>query len=132
MGLFNYRAGSETEIDIEVEGEPQRAMLFQFTTWKGENLPNEHHTYWPAIRPSDTFHTLSFKWYPDKCEFYVDDVLQAIHLKVVPSLPAKPMINHWGTHNSNWGGLATLDVERSIIVRSFSFTPLPVTPLAAP
>jgi hypothetical protein len=124
MGLFNYRTGSETEIDIEVEGELQRSSLFQFTTWKGESQPNEHHTYWPPVKPSDAFHELTFKWYPDKCEFLIDGVLRAIHLKVVPTLSACPMMNHWGTHNPNWGGLATLDVERFVIIRSFSFTPL--------
>jgi beta-glucanase (GH16 family) len=123
MGLFNYRTGSETEIDIEVEGGERRNLL-QFTTWKGENLPNEHRVYAPPILPSDEFYALAYRWLPDRCEFYVNGSHADTHIEVVPSRTACPMMNHWGTHNANWGGLATPDVERWVWVKSFRFTPL--------
>ena len=123
MGLFNYRSASETEIDIEVEGNERRNLL-QFTTWKGESQPSQESSYAPPVLPSDEFYTLTYKWSPGRCEFLVNGTLRATHTTVVPSLTACPMMNHWGTHNQNWGGLATPDVERWVWIRSFRFTPL--------
>jgi len=37
--------------------------------------------------------------------------------------PATIRINHWGTHNVGWGGLATPNVNRYMFVKSVSFTP---------
>lgn len=121
-GCFNYGPASITEIDFEVEGN-ERSGLCQFTSWKGETNSNES-TKVPGIQPHTGFHKYVFIWSPGKVEFYRDDVLVATHTKVVPSEPAPFLFNHWGTNNVNWGGLATPGVERTMIVKSFSFTPL--------
>ena len=89
----------------------------------GDTNPNQT-TPVAGIQPHTGFHKYGFVWSPGKIEFYRDDVLVATHTKVVPSEPAPFLFNHWGTNNTDWGGLATPDVERVMIVKSFSFTPL--------
>jgi len=125
-GCFNYTNASQTEIDIEVEGN-ERSRTTQCTTWVGENNPNQHTDVTPPSSvglPHMRFFKYAFVWSPGKVEFYRDDALIATHTKVVPSAPAPMMFNHWGTNSVNWGGLATLDVTRYMYVKSFTFTPL--------
>lgn len=119
-GLFNYVNDSQTEIDVEVEGIPTRANLAQFTNWattaaqQNTNVPIS-----PA--PHEGFRVYKFVWAPGKIDYYVDNVLLASHTQNVPSAPAYPMINHWGTNNPNWGGPATAG-DRWMWVRRFAFT----------
>lgn len=125
-GCFIYRTGALTEIDVEVEGN-ERSLLTQFTSWIGESKPNQTTTATPpgsGTFPHEEFFTYSYRWNPGKIEFFRDGVLVATHTGVVPSMAATPMINHWGTNNANWGGLATPNVDRYMYVKKFSFTPM--------
>jgi beta-glucanase (GH16 family) len=123
-GCFLYRSQASTEIDVEVEGGVRR-NLTQFTSWVGEANPNQTTQVSPTgQQPHETFFTYTFKWMPGKIEFYRDNVLVATHTKVVPSLPAAAMMNHWGTNDPNWGGPATLNSTRYMWVKSFKYTPL--------
>jgi beta-glucanase (GH16 family) len=128
-GCFVYRDLAATELDVEVEGN-ERSSLTQFTTWVGESNPNQTTAVQPLIlgaggwMPHEGFFKYTIKWMPNKVEFYRDDVLVATHTMVVPSLPGKVMLNHWGTDNANWGGLATVNTTRYMWVKSFKYTPL--------
>lgn len=123
-GCFVYRSQAETEIDVEVEGN-ERHHLTQYTSWVGESKPNQSTPIMPSSgKPHERFFKYAFKWLPGKIEFYRDGVLVATHTQVVPVLPAAVMINHWGTNNANWGGLATPGTTRYMWVKSFSYTPL--------
>lgn len=123
-GIFNYVTGSKTEIDFEIEGN-ERNNIVHMTSWIGENLSNEQSKSVLALPyPHEEFHNYKFIWIPGRIYFYINGVLHAVHSKVVPTEPAHIVINHWGTHNPNWGGLATPGVERWVWVKSVSFTPL--------
>lgn len=123
-GIFNYVTGSKTEIDFEIEGN-ERNNIVHMTSWIGENLSNEQSKSVLALPyPHEEFHNYKFIWIPGRIYFYINGVLHAVHSTVVPTEPAHIVINHWGTHNPNWGGFATPGVERWVWVKSVSFTPL--------
>jgi len=126
-GACLFADDSETEIDIEYEGDPDRAYLTQSSTWTSEKtveqkkirIPNVY-AYWPQQR----FQKYKFVWMPGKVTFYRDGELISTHTKVVPSKPAQFIFNHWGTNSRDWGGLASPDKIRYMYVKSFSFRPL--------
>lgn len=123
-GCFIYADNASTEIDFEIEGN-ERCNLTQTTSWVGESNPNENNKILnTGMQPHEGFITYKFVWKPGVIEFYQDDKLISKHTKVVPSGPAKVMINHWGTNSPNWGGAATTALERYMWVRSFKYTPL--------
>ena len=123
-GCFIYFDNASTEIDFEIEGN-ERHKFVQLTSWEGESAPNEHTKIDSSANlPHSKFHLYKFIWMPGKIEFYIDDKLVAIHDKVVPSLPARVVINHWGTNNADWGGLATSGVRRHLFVKNFTYTAL--------
>lgn len=123
-GCFIYFDSAQTEIDFEMEGN-ERSKYTQLTSWVGESNPNEHTKVDSSLSlPHDGFHSYKFIWSPGKIEFFRDNVIIGTHTKVVPTLPAKVMINHWGTNNPNWGGLASVGVERHLFVKNFKYTPL--------
>lgn len=125
-GCFIYLDGAKTEIDFEVEGGTRNRMT-QLTSWVGESNPNEHTDVFPVTNgklPHEDFFKYKFVWMPGKIEFYRDDILIGTHTKVVPTEPASVMINHWGTDNVDWGGKATVGVERTMWVKNFKYTPL--------
>jgi endo-1,3-1,4-beta-glycanase ExoK len=121
-GLFNFVNESETEIDLEVEG--CRPTILHTTNWNttaGNQTTQTTH----SENLNNQFHSYKFVWKSGIIQFYFDGVLVATHTNRVPSAPAYPMINHWGTNNPNWGGLASTTVgRRYLFVKSFSFTPL--------
>jgi beta-glucanase (GH16 family) len=125
-GCFNYGPKSITEIDVEFEG-GERRNLTHCTTWNGEANANESTQVQPTSSktlPFQIFHKYAFVWSPGKIEFYRNGALIATHTKVVPTEAAPMMFNHWGTHNKNWGGLATPNVDRYVYIKSFKFVPL--------
>lgn len=124
-GLFSYSPGSVTEIDVEMEGSATRMPLTQLTTWTSDTSPNEHTEFGPAVAgefPHTGFHTYKWVWAPGKIEFWRDGVLLSTHTKVVPTQASPVIINHWGTNQATWGGVATPGVERYMWIKSFSFT----------
>lgn len=121
-GCFNYLKTSETELDFEIEG--CKPNIIQCTTWKGETNPNEHTGFDNLIPLDAEFHSFKYIWLMGKVEYYFDEKLIATHTKNVPSSPAYPMINHWGTNSVNWGGLATPGVDRWMWVNSFTIKSL--------
>jgi beta-glucanase (GH16 family) len=123
-GCFAYNTNAMTEIDIEFEGIPTRCNLAQFTSWVGDTNPNEF-TQVAAKPPCAAFHSYKFIWRPSGITFYIDDQPVSAHTKVIGNTAAAAIINHWGTNDPNWGGVATPGVDRYLWVKSFSYTPFP-------
>jgi endo-1,3-1,4-beta-glycanase ExoK len=117
---FNYINNSETEIDFEVEGQDRDTLWV--TNWISTSL--KQYSSVSVAAPDAGFHRYKFVWAPGKVDYYIDGVLISTHDSNVPSVPAYIMINHWGTNSTNWGGLATVGVERYLYVYGFSYTPM--------
>jgi beta-glucanase (GH16 family) len=131
---FVYVNNSETEIDFEFGGhlinDPNFPDPLYMVNWHNTDPSSDPSgteqtfTVVPVPGINDIFHTYRLVWEPGKISFYVDDVLEAEHTTNVPSAPAHFMINHWGTNNPNWGGEATLGVERYFYIDWVSYSPV--------
>lgn len=117
-GLFNYINNSQTEIDIEIEG--QYPNQVDFTNWE-TTADKYSDTTLMSVPNAWGFHDYKFVWAPGVITYYIDNVLITVHNVNVPVAPAYPMINHWGTNSASWGGVAT-EGERYLYVSKFSFT----------
>jgi len=109
---------SVTEIDgPEVEGDyPNR---LSYTVWKNGLRSG----YTPVNESSDiasAFHEFRFDWEAGSVKFYFDGVCVATQSVAIPTVPAYPMINFWGTNSAGWGGTATIGT-RYMYVKNFSF-----------
>jgi beta-glucanase (GH16 family) len=126
---FVYTNNSATEIDFEFGAHESDTL--HMVNWHNTNPATGPfddqmtNTSLPLADISDAFHTYKFVWELGRISFYVDDALQAVHTTDVPSAPSPIMINHWGTDNPYWGGLATFGVDRYFYVDWIRFTPLP-------
>jgi beta-glucanase (GH16 family) len=135
---FIYVNNSETEIDFEFPGyeeyvptgdDPSDTLYM--VNWLNPNpstAPTSNEETYSAVsglNVATKFYTYKFIWQPGSITYYVDGQLMATHTTNVPSAPAHFMINHWGTDNPNWGGVATANVTRYFYVQSVSYTPLP-------
>lgn len=124
---FNYINNSETEIDFELSGhQPGWLWMTNWYNTRPRTGPFEsQETYSSASVPtiSSAFHTYRFVWEPGKVTFFIDGVYATDHVTNVPTTPAYFMINHWGTNNPYWGGLATLGTTRYYYVDWASYTP---------
>lgn len=121
-GAGLYLSISETEIDIEMEGYWPRANLTQLATWVDETTVQK--TLVAKDLPYKDFHTYKIVWAPAAIQFFVDESLIATHKNVVPKAAASFLLNHWGTNDSSWGGMATPNVDRYVYIKSFTFTQL--------
>jgi len=118
-GLFNHIGVSETEIDIEAEG--QYPDQLDLTT---KHTLNASQTSDIAVGGAHCrFHTYRFMWSPGVVLYYVNGLLYASHVLNTPIAPANVMMNHWGTNSASFGGIATPDVDRYMFVKRFTFTP---------
>lgn len=124
---FIYVNNSETEIDFEFSGRDPDTLYL--VNWKNPNPPtgptgaNETFSTLYPFTVSAEFHNYKFVWGKTQISFYVDGVLQAVHTTNVPTVPANFMINHWGTDSGNWGGTATIGVDRYFYVDWARYTP---------
>lgn len=119
--FFLYVNDSETEIDFEIEG--CRSSVIHCNNW----ATTEFHTHTKKdlrVALSGSFMKYKIVWMPDHIKYFVNDKLIAKHTTNIPQAPAYPMFNHWGTNNVNWGGLATLDIDRFMFVKKFTYEPL--------
>ncbi|OFW09404.1 MAG: hypothetical protein A3G20_06175 [Acidobacteria bacterium RIFCSPLOWO2_12_FULL_59_11] len=124
---FNYVNNSQTEIDFELGGHLPGWLYM--TNWRNTNPRRDptdsQETYTAASVPdiSSKFHTYKFVWEKGKITFYMDDGFQTSHVTDIPSAPAYFMINHWGTNNPWWGGLATVGPSRYFYIDWVQYTP---------
>lgn len=127
-GAASYRARSETEIDVEMEGVASKKHLTHTSTWTDENTPSQITSippaFWYSLEPHQQFYKYRYVWTHGKVIFYRNNKLISTHTAVVPSKPAHFLFNHWGTNSKEWGGLATLGIARYVFIRRFSFISL--------
>lgn len=125
---FNFVNNSQTEIDFEVEG--QYPNQLEMTTWKNPDTSgfpttdDRIFTFKQIPNLSSQFHTFTFIWKPDVITYFLDGKLVATHKEHVPTTSANFMINHWGTDNEDFGGLATPGATRYMIVDWVKYTSL--------
>lgn len=157
------------EIDIEFPSHLNGGTLsdpslsnFKANTWRGElqnwDVPTTDPTYWEEYRDNLTpigysvadgdYHKLRYDWYPDRVEFYIDDVLKQTNVNsdagdTIPDiagfftfgiwfpsspLPAKPWLANpercWGggVVDADGGMKANFDTIE-MRVRTFQFIP---------
>jgi len=115
---FSYINNSQTEIDVEQQG--QYPGRWDFTNWLTTAKKQ-----WSFVRgyPATQEHTLKYVWLPTKITWYLDGVRVAVHTQNIPSAPAPFLFNFWGTNTPLWGGTATPGT-RHMIITNFSFKPL--------
>ena len=118
-GLFNFINNSETEIDFEVEG--QSPTLVDLTNYSG--ITQATTGKYTTIDLTKTWHSYKFFWTAKQITWFLDGKQIRQATLNIPTVPAFVMMNHWGTNNRNFGGLATPGVSRSMHVQRFSFTP---------
>lgn len=117
-GMFPFVNNSETELDIEIEG--QYPNQVDFTTWHTTAVRQT--TVSPNVNVGDgAFHTFKMQWRSGAVSYSVDGKMLAQHAQSVPQAPAYPMINFWGTNTTDFGGKATPGVTRAFYVKSFSY-----------
>lgn len=121
-GLFNYVTDSATELDFEIEG--NHPTVIQLTTWS-TTRSNQNSSYDMGTPLDGAYHNYKYIWDKGIVQYFIDGLLIATHTKNVPSTPAYPMINHWGTVDPYWGGTATPGIDRWMWVSNFKFTPKP-------
>ena len=146
---FSFLTNSETEIDFEsvgdgkdYDGKPYPPHTLLVTNWRNPD-PNGEAKSEPGTRTQDasvlptissSFHVYKFVWTPGSVQFFVDDWpllvngKPAIHATTVPEIPAHIMMNHWGTNNEEFGGMATKNsnggyADRYFYVDWFRYTP---------
>jgi hypothetical protein len=157
------------EIDIEFPSHLDGGTLsdpslsnMKCNTWKGElqnwDVPIGDPAYWEEYRDNLTpvgfniadgnYHKLRFDWYPDRVEFYIDDVLKRINIDTIagdtiPDIPGYFTFGVWFPSSplpekkwlvnptKSWGG-GVLDTDGGMkayfdsvdmIVSKFTFTP---------
>lgn len=116
---FIFVNDSQTEIDFEFSARTLDTIFM--TNW---NTINNSTSFWATLAGiSNNFHRYKFVWSKDSISYYVDDVLQDVSRTNVPSAPAYFMINHWGTNDTGWGGLATVGVPRYFYIDRVSYSP---------
>ena len=97
-GFFMYYDDNQ-ETDIELRTSDLTAVHFtnqQITAGAGETTYN-------ASAPADmatTFHEYRYDWLSDRCDFYIDSVLQTTFTKNVPSKAGFLMWNNWSNGNT--------------------------------
>jgi endo-1,3-1,4-beta-glycanase ExoK len=117
---FTFINNSQTEIDYEIEGgHPDTVWMTNWTT-----VNAKQYTSATLTAPDAKFHSYKFVWSPGKIDFYLDGAFVSTHTVNIPSSPAYILVNHWGTNNTKWGGLATTGVERYLYISRFTYTPL--------
>jgi hypothetical protein len=133
---FNYTRDSQTEIDFEFahatdsSGNPGpwlymvnwRNLVSTYTTRHNSESPGPYHT---------GFKVYKFVWTRNYIDYYVNGALLRTHVTNIPRASAHVMINHWGTNNANFGGLAQAG-ERFFYVDWFRFTPPDSDAVAVP
>jgi hypothetical protein len=118
---FQYSGGnpSPTEIDApEIEG--QFPNQIEYTTWvNGIKSDFDQVT---LSNPQNTYHVYKYIWAPGKIQFFIDGTSQFTTTTNVPTAPAHPIANLWGTNSTNFGGLATAGVTRYMYINNFTYS----------
>src|ERR1035437_6885357 len=117
---FLYLTNSETEIDVEQQGNAPET--FDFTNWTSKSSKDRPTSNAPGFAAGP--HKFVIVWNPKKVEWSIDGRVVATHITNIPQKKAHFAFNCWGTNSPNWGGTATVNHQRQMTVSSFQFTPL--------
>jgi hypothetical protein len=118
---FQYSGGNPvgTEIDApEIEG--QFPTQIEYTTWLNGVRSDFHQT--TLANPQNTYHVYKYVWSPGQIIFSLDGTPVATTTLNVPTAPAYPLANLWGTNSTSFGGLATAGVTRYMYINSFTYS----------
>jgi len=115
--FFSFIDHSRTEIDTEFTGNKRHDIYFI------NRDPARTCSDVSAANLASGFHTYQMVWSASQIQWSIDGIVVATHTTNIPSAPAYIMFNFWGTNRPDWGGLATVGVERFFYIKSVSFTP---------
>ncbi len=122
-GAFLYARDADTEIDVEFESN-ERNHITHLISWKDGRRNDWSPVDLAGAPPHEGFYVYRFEWTPTEIRYYRDNILIDTHYGDIPSIHGHMMFNHWGSHNSYWGGEATFGTVRYLYVDYFQFTPL--------
>jgi endo-1,3-1,4-beta-glycanase ExoK len=117
---FIFFGNSDTEIDIEYLGDKPNSIFLSNWIDRQHKVTTEVHTG----NLANGFHKYDIVWTANSVQWFLDGKLICTHTKYVPTKPATIRLNHWGTNNLGWGGMATPNVNRYFYVKQATFTPL--------
>jgi endo-1,3-1,4-beta-glycanase ExoK len=106
-----------SEIDFEVEG--QNPTQLELTSYTTPTLKTTFSSFQAAMDAG--WHTYQMVWAPGRIDFFVDGILVRTTITNVPTAPAYIMVNHWGTNDAAFGGVATAGT-RWMYVQSISYS----------
>lgn len=97
MAFFMYKGpepDGHNELDIEFEKKDGRTKIY-FSTYY--HRQQNSYVYDPPFDPGAAFHDYAFYWYPDRVEFYVDDMTTPVwtSYQYVPNEPCYLIFNNW-------------------------------------
>jgi|SRR5208283_1801794 len=110
-----------TDIRVEFLGDSPEWLYLSNSATTVEAVEAESSTV-PFGELADEFHKIQIVWERTKVTYWVDDVPIAVHTKNVPFTPGKVCFSHYGS-DGEWGGAATIGVERRMLVKRFSYIP---------
>jgi beta-glucanase (GH16 family) len=116
---FQYSGGNPvpTEIDApEIEG--QFPNTVEYTTFVNGVRADFSST--TLANPEAGFHAYKYIWGPGYINFYIDNVPTFTSITNVPTQPAFPIANLWGTNSTSFGGVATVGT-RYMYISSFKY-----------
>ncbi len=123
---FTYTNNAESELDLEVEGQypDQLEIVTRHNTNPSQQPTEDMRTYTPAdvSGMADGFKTYKMVWSAGEVQYYVDNEMVADHTTNVPSAAGNIIISHWGTDSKEFGGLATVGINRYLLVDWVSYT----------
>ena len=106
---------------MDFEQQAGKPNLLYLVTWKDKVrsvTPTEFHVG-PSIYQD--YHTYQMTWTKTSVIYTIDGVMVASVYTNVPQDAAYVFLNHWGGNDPNWGGTATIGVDRWMWVQSFSY-----------
>jgi len=123
---FIYNNRSESEIDLEFLGDIDSMWV---TSWRNTDLSSsptgamKSSARLPNRDLAKQFHRYTLSWEEGIVRVYIDGYLAIELTEHVPSVPAKIVLQHRGTHSPKWGGFARPGTTRYAYFKTVKFTP---------
>ena len=103
--MFFYGPDGESEIDVEIlskESDLHRVHFVTHPSGNGDCGTPAHQCVDMATDPSQGFHVYGFDLYPDRVEFFIDDVKVAEITVNIPQNPGTLILSNWT--GNEWTG----------------------------
>jgi hypothetical protein len=106
LAFFTYKGpepSGHNEIDIEFIKRDNNTTAY-FATFNHRQV--SHYEYNLSFDPGADFHEYGFYWYPDRVEFYIDDMDNPIwtSYQYVPYEPCHLLFNNWVLNSAHQSG----------------------------